>query len=102
MKELKESLDERRNALNNTRGEEIEMRNRIEEHQKVLVDNQKRAKHWTEKLKHLTLNELSSMLGDECQELVEYSDDELADMDKEKLKAEIAILEGISSFRAMI
>lgn len=34
------------------------------------------------------------MLGDEAQELVEYSDDELAGMVKEKLKAQIAILEG--------
>ncbi len=58
LKELKESLDERRSALTTTRGEEIEMRNRIEEHQKVLADNQKRAKHWNEKLKNLVLNEL--------------------------------------------
>jgi hypothetical protein len=34
------------------------------------------------------------MLGDELQDLVDYSDDELAEMDKETLKAEIAILEG--------
>ena len=34
------------------------------------------------------------MLEDEAQELVDYSEDELADMDKERLKAEIAILEG--------
>ena len=34
------------------------------------------------------------MLGDEAQELVEYSDDELAGMDKEKLKTQIVILEG--------
>lgn len=34
------------------------------------------------------------MLGDELQNLVDYSDDELAEMDKETLKAEIAILEG--------
>lgn len=96
MKELKENLDERRAALTTTRGEEIEMRNRLEEHQKVLIDNQKRAKHWTEKLQHLSLNELSSMLGDELQDLVDYSEDELAEMDKETLKAEIAILEGVS------
>ena len=57
LKELKENLDERRAALTTTRGEEIEMRNRLEEHQKVLVDNQKRSKHWTEKLKNLGLNE---------------------------------------------
>lgn len=36
------------------------------------------------------------MLGDENQELVSYSEDELAEMDKETLKAEIAILEGKS------
>ena len=34
------------------------------------------------------------MLGDELQDLMDYSDDELAEMDKETLKAEIAILEG--------
>lgn len=62
LKELKENLDERRAALNTTRGEEIEMRNRLEEHQKVLVDNQKRAKHWTEKLKNLALNEMRYIL----------------------------------------
>jgi structural maintenance of chromosome 4 len=94
LKELKEELDERRAALTTTRGEEIEMRNRLEEHQKVLADNQKRSKHWAEKLKHLALNELSSMLGDDLQDLVDYSADELAEMDKETLKAEIAILEG--------
>jgi structural maintenance of chromosome 4 len=94
LKELKESLDERRGALTTTRAEEIEMRNRLEEHQKVLVDNQKRAKHWNEKLKHLDLNEYTSMLGDDVQDLVEFTEDELAEMDKEKLKAEIAMLEG--------
>ena len=92
--------------MTTTRGEEIEIRNRLEEHQKVLVDNQKRSKHWTEKLKNLALNEFryfisvrflfSSMLGDELQDLVDYSEEELAEMDKDTLKAEIAILEGCS------
>ena len=58
LKELQEHLDELRAALTATRGEEIEMRNRLEEHQKVLVDNQKREKHWNEKLSKLSLNEL--------------------------------------------
>jgi structural maintenance of chromosome 4 len=57
LKELKENLDERRNELNQTRGAEIEMRNRLEGHQKVLADNQKRSKHWTEKLNSLEFNE---------------------------------------------
>lgn len=34
------------------------------------------------------------MLGDELRDLVQYSDDELAEMDKDTLKAEIALLEG--------
>jgi structural maintenance of chromosome 4 len=58
LNELREQLDERRAAVTATRGEEIEMRNRLEEHQKVLADNQKRAKHWAEKLRNLALNEL--------------------------------------------
>jgi structural maintenance of chromosome 4 len=97
LNELRENLDERRAALQTTRGEEIEMRNRLEEHQKVLADNQKRSKHWSEKLKNLSLSEMSSMLGDEHQELVDYSEDELAEMDKEALKAEIAIVEGMTT-----
>ena len=34
------------------------------------------------------------MLGEELHQLANYSEDELAEMDKEKLKAEIAIIEG--------
>jgi hypothetical protein len=34
------------------------------------------------------------MLGDEVPQLTELSEDELSDLDKETLKAEIAILEG--------
>ena len=36
------------------------------------------------------------MLGDELQDLVDYSEDELAEMGKDTLKAEIAMLEGCS------
>jgi structural maintenance of chromosome 4 len=58
LNELREQIDERLAALTTSRGGEIDIRNRLEEHQKVLADNQKRAKHWTEKLKKLALNEL--------------------------------------------
>ena len=34
------------------------------------------------------------MLGDELQDLVGYTEDELAEMDKNTLKAEIVMLEG--------
>ena len=42
------------------------------------------------------------MLGDDAQDLVDYSEDELADMNKEKLKAEIAILEGFPCLSVQI
>lgn len=58
LKELKEDLENRRAALTVTRAEEMEMRNRLEEHQKVLIDNQKRSRHWQDKLKNLSLNEM--------------------------------------------
>jgi hypothetical protein len=35
------------------------------------------------------------MLGNDFQQLIDYSEDELAEMDKETLKAEIAMLEGL-------
>ena len=58
LKDLKEDLENRRAALTATRAEEMEMRNRLEEYQKVLIDNQKRSRHWQDKLKNLSLNEM--------------------------------------------
>lgn len=52
---LKRELDAKTAELNETRGIEIEMRNRLEENQKVLVENQKRLKYWNEKLGKLTM-----------------------------------------------
>ncbi|KAL8760764.1 MAG: hypothetical protein Q9184_003072 [Pyrenodesmia sp. 2 TL-2023] len=91
---LKEELDVRTAELNETRAVEIEMRNKLEENQKVLVENQKRLKYWAEKLGKLGLQSTSD-LGDEqaVEELPQYTKDELADMDKDALKGEIAVLE---------
>ncbi|KAF4627997.1 hypothetical protein G7Y89_g10151 [Cudoniella acicularis] len=91
---LKAELDEKTAALNETRAIEIEMRNKLEENQKVLVENQKRLKYWNEKLGKLALQNVSD-LGEEItpDELPSYTKDELADMSKDTLKAEIAALE---------
>ncbi|EGD94457.1 nuclear condensin complex subunit Smc4 [Trichophyton tonsurans CBS 112818] len=92
---LKTELDEKTAELNETRAVEIEMRNKLEESQKALVENQKRAKYWHEKFSKLSLQSISD-LGEE-QETPEslqiYTKDELAEMDKESLKAMIAALE---------
>lgn len=52
---LKRELDEKTNELNGIRAVEIEMRNRLEENQKVLVENQKRLKYWSDKLGKLSI-----------------------------------------------
>ncbi|KAI9743246.1 MAG: hypothetical protein M1818_003092 [Claussenomyces sp. TS43310] len=91
---MKGVLDEKTAELNEIRAVEIEMRNKIEENQKVLAENQKRLRYWNEKFGKLSLQNVSD-LGEEGapDELPLYTKDEIADMDKETLKGEIAILE---------
>ena len=91
---LKRELDDKTAELNETRAVEIEMRNKLEENQKVQSENQKRLKYWNEKLGKLSIQSLSD-LGEEqaAEEIPQYTKDELADMDKDVLKGEIAILE---------
>ncbi|PGH31157.1 hypothetical protein GX50_06084 [[Emmonsia] crescens] len=91
---LKAELDEKIAELNGTRASEIEMKNKLEENQKVLLENQKRGRYWEEKLAKLSLQNISD-LGEaqEAQSLPTYTKDELADMNKESLKAIIAALE---------
>ena len=52
---LKRELDDKTAELNETRGTEIEMRNKLEENQKILAENQKRLRYWNEKLGKLKL-----------------------------------------------
>ena len=93
---MKAELEEKTAELNETRAVEIEMRNKLEENQKVFAENQKRHRYWTEKHSKLKLTSVAD-LGEKEQEgsadLPEYSTDELKDMSKDELKAEIAVLE---------
>ncbi|CAF9906961.1 hypothetical protein IMSHALPRED_005404 [Imshaugia aleurites] len=90
---LKRELDEKTAELNETRAVEIEMRNRLEENQKVQSENQKRLKYWKEKLGKLSIQSVSDRDEQGAEELPQYTKDELGDMDKDTLKGEIAILE---------
>ncbi|KAK5147663.1 hypothetical protein LTR04_000794 [Oleoguttula sp. CCFEE 6159] len=91
---LKTELDSRTAELNETRAVEIEMRNKLEENQKIFNDNQQRLRHWQDKLSKLAIQNTSD-LGEEqaADDLAVYTKDELADMSKTTLKAEIAALE---------
>ena len=55
---LKRELDEKTAELNETRAVEIEMRNKLEENQKVQSENQKRLKYWNEKLSKLSIQSI--------------------------------------------
>ncbi|KAL7276282.1 Structural maintenance of chromosomes protein 4 [Rhizina undulata] len=93
---LKADLDEKLAELNKTRAAEIEMKNKMEEYQKVLVDNRKRSQHWQRELGKLSLQNVSEFDGEEeegARDIPLYSEDELADMDKKRLEAQIVVLE---------
>jgi structural maintenance of chromosome 4 len=94
LQSLKSELDTLTAELNETRGVEVEMRNKLEENQKILADNQKRLKYWEGKLSKLRMQVFSDEGEEKEPEPVpELSRDELADLDKEDLKAAIASLE---------
>jgi structural maintenance of chromosome 4 len=59
--EVKAELDEKTAELNETRAIEIEMRNKLEENQKVLADNQRKRHHWEEKLSKLALQNIADL-----------------------------------------
>ncbi|TQS37103.1 hypothetical protein Golomagni_02433 [Golovinomyces magnicellulatus] len=96
LQSLKSEIVEKTSILNEIRVIEIEMRNKLEENQKVLTENRNRLKYWTEKLGKLKLQNIDD-LGEnevnESQALPEYTKDELVDMSKDALKSEIAALE---------
>jgi structural maintenance of chromosome 4 len=60
---LKADLDAQTKELNSTRGVEIEMRNKLEENQKILAENMKKSRYWTEKLSKLTLHDIADLEG---------------------------------------
>lgn len=60
---LKADLDSKTSELNSTRAIEIEMRNKLEENQKILSENHKKSRYWTEKLAKLTLHDIADLEG---------------------------------------
>lgn len=90
---LKAELDQKTTQLNETRAVEIEMRNKLEESQKLLAENQKRLRYWNEKLEKLVIQNINDIGEASVQTLPVYTKDELTDMSKDGLKGEIAILE---------
>lgn len=91
---MKKELDEKTAELNETRAVEIEMRNKLEESQKVLNEFMKKQRFYQDKLSKLSYQSVTD-LGEEQESegLPTYTKDELQDMDKDVLKDEIEQLE---------
>ncbi|KAK4676068.1 Structural maintenance of chromosomes protein 4 [Podospora pseudoanserina] len=58
---LKAELDEKTTELNATRAVEIEMRNKLEENQKVLKETQRQLAYWENKLSKLSLQNIEDL-----------------------------------------
>ncbi|KAL2887589.1 Structural maintenance of chromosomes protein 4 [Ceratocystis lukuohia] len=61
--QLKAELDDKTTELNETRAVEIEMRNNLEQNQKVLAENQRNLKYWEDKLSKLELQNIEDLMG---------------------------------------
>jgi structural maintenance of chromosome 4 len=59
--DMKKDLDKQTAELNETRAIEIEMRNKLEENQKILSDNTKKSRYWQEKLSKLELHDIADL-----------------------------------------
>ncbi|EMR08582.1 hypothetical protein PNEG_03058 [Pneumocystis murina B123] len=92
--EIKSRQNEEMKVNNAARAKEIETKNKLEEYNKVLLDNEKKSKHWKDKLNGLKLQNISDTLEDnEPLELQVFSKEELKNINQEKLKSEILVLE---------
>lgn len=108
LSKLKSELDEKTAELNATRALEIEMRNKLEENQKALVENQRKVRYWEDKLSKLVIQDIKDLesrrapkppaadgAADDSQingEPEEGSDVEMADADAAEEEAETTIV----------
>ncbi|CAG8508683.1 13626_t:CDS:10, partial [Acaulospora morrowiae] len=88
--EMKAERDSKATIINNTRAIQLEIKNKLENNERSLLENRHKEKHLVNSLKKLTLHEISE---DERQpEFPTYTEDELKSIDEENLKNEIEVL----------
>lgn len=89
VQELKEELDVKTSELNETRAIEIEMRNKLEENQKTLVENQKRHRYWDDKLSKLVLQDINDLIGKSASKRASIAPDNGMDKSKQESGDEV-------------
>jgi structural maintenance of chromosome 4 len=58
LEEMKEQLDTKSEIISKIRAVEIEIKNQMEDYQKALSDNQRKAEHWQDQISKLSLQRI--------------------------------------------
>jgi len=82
---LKKELDAQTSELNSTRALEIEMRNKLEENEKILADNQKKSRYWMEKLSKLALHDIADLEGTNDQQNAQSEESSQSEADPDAM-----------------
>ncbi|CAG8592645.1 10545_t:CDS:10, partial [Ambispora leptoticha] len=101
LEKIQRELDSKTEIINKIRTAEVEIKNRLEDNERHLTENQLRYDHWLSLYGKLSLHQIN---GDEDYEpegieLQTYTDDELWAINKENLKKEIDELEVLVEYR---
>ncbi|CAG8521184.1 4706_t:CDS:10 [Ambispora gerdemannii] len=96
LEKIQKELDSKTEVINKIRAVEVELKNRLEDNERHLAENQLRYDHWRSLHGKLSLHQING--GEDCDEsdgveLQIYTDDELSAVNKENLKKEIDELE---------
>ncbi|SCV71157.1 BQ2448_2745 [Microbotryum intermedium] len=107
--EMKRTLDAQLEIMTQFRKREMELKQQVDQHSKLLKDANNAIEYWSEKVANLVLNEINEDDEDDEEEagqgsgrekpprpeteLHQYSDEEIAELDVKVLKAKISALE---------
>ncbi|KAI9257368.1 hypothetical protein BDA99DRAFT_441174 [Phascolomyces articulosus] len=94
--DFKNSLDQKNKEINELRKSEIEIKNKLENYQRSLADNQRKVVHWNEQRAKLSLHSYKEQSEKELT-LPEFDDEALKELqnDVQATKTEIAEIEAL-------
>ncbi|KAI8366600.1 hypothetical protein BD560DRAFT_490754 [Blakeslea trispora] len=94
MEQVKKELDEKAEAINKLRESEVDIRHKLEDYKRTLIDNRKKAGHWDEQRAKLTLQRIDEE-PEEALKLPVFEGEDLKQLmqTKQAIKMEIAEIE---------
>ncbi|KAI9484434.1 hypothetical protein BDB00DRAFT_774953 [Zychaea mexicana] len=93
---LKNDLDDKTKQINELRKSEIEIKNKLENYQRSLADNQRKVVHWNEQRTKLSLHNYKDQSEEELH-LPEFDDETVKELQKsvQAIKTDIAEIEAL-------